>query len=212
MPFAWLRTRRRDRLISQPFPHAWRDVLTRRVRHYRYLNTDQRERLETFIQVICAEKEWAGGSGFQVNDEIKVAISGYAAVMTLGLPEPYYFDRLRTIIVYAGAYQPQNSRYEQHPEQFLEPRLGEAWHRGPVVLSWDEISGQSTLRPGSNLAIHEFAHHIDGLDGDVDGTPAIVGQRHRHTWHQIVEAEFERLRRDAFERQASLLDRNRSRP
>src|SRR5262249_51232435 len=124
----------------------------------------------------------------------------------LGLPEPYYFDRLKTIIVYPGAYQPRQSRYDQHPELMLESRLGESWHRGPMVLSWAEISGRKTLRPGNNLVIHEFAHHVDGLDGEIDGTPAVVDAAKRRTWHHVVEDEFERLQHEAAQRQATLLD------
>jgi len=34
--------------------------------------------------VLVAEKEWVGGSGFELTDEMKVTIACYAGVMTLG--------------------------------------------------------------------------------------------------------------------------------
>ena len=74
----------------------------RQVRHYQYLSEPMRARLEEFIQILLAEKDWVGGSGFQLSDTIKVTVAGYAGVMTLGLEEPYYFDRLMTIIIYPG--------------------------------------------------------------------------------------------------------------
>lgn len=208
MFFSWSRDRRRQKLLNKPFPHEWQSVLSHHVRHYRHLNSQQRKRLEGFVQILAAEKDWAGGSGFQLTEEVKVVVAGYAGVMTLGLKEPYYFDRLKTIIVYPDRYQPHTSRYDQYqPLGPLSPRLGEAWHHGPIVLSWNEIVALEKMRPGNNLVIHEFAHHVDSLDGDVDGTPPIVGREKARTWYAVTEAEFERLRRDASSGQATLLDR-----
>src|SRR5215475_11673341 len=104
MIFPWIHTRRRQQLLSEPLSDARRRILRDRVRHYSYLDDRQRERLEGFVKVLVSEKDWVGGSGFELTDEIKVTIAGYAGIMTLGLDEPYYFDRLRTIIVYAAGY------------------------------------------------------------------------------------------------------------
>jgi MtfA peptidase len=208
MIFPWLKARRRQQLLSDPFPLAWREVLKQNVRHFQFLNSQQRQRMEEVVVVMHDEKDWAGGGGFEVTDAMKVTIAGYAAVMTLGLTEPYYFDRLMSIIVYPGAYQPQQSDFTRYPE-FFPPgaRLGEAWHHGPVVLSWAEIAGTHKLRPGNNLVIHEFAHHIDGLDGDVDGKPPIAGRENSRTWYRVTEMEFERLKANAHDNVATLLDR-----
>jgi hypothetical protein len=208
MVFSWIRTRRRQKLLEEPFPREWRDVLNHKVRHFQYLDPHQRARLEGFIQILTAEKDWVGGSGFQLTDEMKVAVAAYAGLMTLGLDEPYYFDRLKTIILYPGVYVPHHSRYENNSQFIpLTPRLGEAWHRGPVILSWAEIGGPHQQRPGNNLVIHEFAHHLDGLDGNVDGTPIIADRQQGRTWYRVTEDEFQRLIVDAAHGQATLLDR-----
>ncbi len=123
-------------------------MLKHRVRHFQFLDSTRRARLEGFVQILVAEKDWAGGGGFQLTDEMKVTIAAYAGVMTLGLDEPYYFDRLKSIIVYPGTYMPHRSPYDQHGQfEPLSPRLGESWHRGPVVLSWAEIAAKEKLRP-----------------------------------------------------------------
>jgi len=207
MIFPWIHTRRRQQLLSEPLSDARRRILRDRVRHYSYLDDRQRERLEGFVKVLVSEKDWVGGSGFELTDEIKVTIAGYAGIMTLGLDEPYYFDRLRTIIIYPAGYLPHNSRFDQHQVMGpASPRLGEAWHRGPVVLSWAQIADPKKLRPGSNLVIHEFAHHVDGLDGDVDGSPPIADRQQSRTWYRVTEQEFERLRSEAAKGEATILD------
>jgi Mlc titration factor MtfA (ptsG expression regulator) len=208
MPFPWSIARRRQEILHEPIPRAWQESLKRRVRHYPYLNDDQRRRLEGFVQVVAAEKDWVGGSGFQLTEEMKVTIAGYAGVMTLGLAEPYYFDRLKTIIVYATGYMPHESSFSMYQTtRPLTPRLGEAWHRGPVVLSWKEIVQREKLRPGNNLVIHEFAHHVDSLDGDLDGSPPIVGREKTRRWYKATEEEFQRLRNDVRGGEPTLLDR-----
>ncbi|HZZ29782.1 MAG TPA: M90 family metallopeptidase [Pirellulales bacterium] len=206
--FSWFRARHRQQLLREPFPAEWFSVLSQQVRHYRYLDAEKRARLQGCVQVMVAEKDWFGGSGFQLTDTMKITIAGYAAVMTLGLDEPYYFDRLKSIIVYSGAYMSHVSQYDLHPPLgSLGPRLGEAWHHGPVVLSWQEIAGAQKSRPGNNLVVHEFAHHVDGLDGSVDGTPAIVGREQSRTWYRVTETEYERICSEAARGEATLLDR-----
>jgi MtfA peptidase len=208
MFFSSGRARRRQELVEAPFPREWREALTIYVRHFRYLNPEQQQRIEGCVQVMGAEKDWVGGSSFEVTDAMKAAIAGYAGVMTLGFDEPYYYDRLKSIIIYPQAYMPRASRYDVHaPMGPFEPRLGESWHHGPVVLSWAEIGGPSRRRPGNNLVIHEFAHHVDSLDGDTDGTPSIIGRQQRREWHEVVEEEFARLAADASRGEITLLDR-----
>ncbi len=142
--FSWMRESRRQQLLAQAFPREWNRTLDARVRHWKYLDGEKRRRIEGFAQVLLAEKDWAGGSGFELTDEMRVTIAGYAGVMTLGMVEPYYFDRLKTIIVYPGTYLPSRSRFDQYSgDLFLTARLGEAWHYGPIVLSWAEIAGPS---------------------------------------------------------------------
>jgi hypothetical protein len=205
---SWTKSGRRRQLLEAEFPRAWTMALERHVRHWKFLDQEQRRRLEGFVQVVVAEKDWAGGGGFELTDEMKVAISGHAGIMTLGLAEPYYFDRLKTIIVYPGTYMPHRSEFEER-QQFdpLLPNLGESWHRGPVIVSWQAIAGPNRQPPGHNLVVHEFAHHVDGLDGDVDGSPPIVGREKSRTWYRVTETEFERLRQSAIRGEATLLDR-----
>jgi len=204
LPF--LRNRRRNRLLAQPFSDEWRSMLAQRMRHYQYLNAQQRERLEAVIQVLVAEKDWAAAGDFRITDEMKVTIAGYAGLMTLGLAEPYYFDRLQTIIINQDIYRPRRAEPSGYLMRKPEARFGEAHQFGPIKLSWREIAEHNRMRPGNNLVIHEFAHHIDGLDGQMDGTPSIVSREQKVHWQKVIDSEFSRLRHDASMGQATLLD------
>ena len=86
-------------------------------------------------------------------------------------------------------------------------RLGEAWYRGPVVLSWDAANPDGRhSSDGTNLVFHEFAHQLDMLDRSIDGTPPLGSREQYERWQEVMSAEFERLV-DASERgEATLLD------
>jgi Mlc titration factor MtfA (ptsG expression regulator) len=194
---SFLRNRRRNRLLAQPFSTERRSILAQRVRHYQFLPAPQQTRLEAFVQVFAAEKDWAAAGSLQITDEMKVTIAGYAGLMTLGLAEPYYFDRLKTIVIGDDVYRPRGVERNGILMRRPDPRFGEAHQAGPIKLSWREIAEHNRMRPGNNLVIHEFAHHVDGLDGHMDGTPSIVGREQQRRWREVIEAEFARLRHDA---------------
>ncbi len=55
--------------------------------------------------------------------------------------------------------------------------------------------------------IHEFAHHVDGLDGNIDGTPIIADRQQVRTWYRVIDEEYQRLVDEAAQGEATLLDR-----
>lgn len=93
---------------------------------------------------------------------------------------PYYFDHVQSIILYQGRYV--------HPAKWQQSGWivpgggalpGEAWHRGPIVLSWrDACEAGQDDNGGHNLVVHEFTHYLDGLNGQADGTPCLPGREH----------------------------------
>jgi tetratricopeptide (TPR) repeat protein len=66
-------------------------------------------------------------------------------------------------------------------------------------------SGQNASG-GHNLVFHEFAHHLDGLDGEVDGDPPLAGREQEKNWYRVTEAEYLRLVGQARRDEVSLLD------
>jgi Mlc titration factor MtfA (ptsG expression regulator) len=193
MLFSWMKNRRRRSLSAQPFPAAWLAYLERNVATYRLLPPDKRQKLQSCIHIFVAEKHWVGCGGLEITDEIKVTIAGQACLMLLGI-EGYCFDGVKSILVYPSAYSHPPERQTRHlvVEDGL-PIAGESWHRGPVVLSWDAVlrEGRDASYP-SSLVIHEFAHHLDALDGEMGGTPPIP-HREASDWESVMSREYERL-------------------
>jgi MtfA peptidase len=201
MFFPFFRNRRRQRWLAQPVPSSWLTWLQGNVWQYRYLSPEQRAKVERFVCILFHEKRWEGGSGFAVTDEMRVTIAGQAALATLGFEKPYYFERLRTIIVYASTFTGKGATGEDLLLGGLSPaiqdfsaRTGEAWPGGPVILSWDSVLREGRNRQaGHNVVLHEFAHHMDGLDGSTDGTPPLTDYEFEREWYRVTDAEYDRL-------------------
>jgi len=203
----WFQNRRRRRLLADPFPEDWLATLKSNVRHYRHLPAPQQQRVRDIVQVMLAEKEWAGAAGFEVTEDMCVTIAGAAAVMVSGADPAYFFDHLQTIVVHPRTvrFTPQQSRNPWRPEA---PAVdGVAWHHGPVLLSWAAVRQEQRGRaPGRNVVVHEFAHHLDDLAGDMDGAPAQPDADADRRWYAVTEAEFLRLVGNARRGEATVLD------
>ncbi len=53
---------------------------------------------------------------------------------------------------------------------------------------------------------HEFAHHMDGLDGQTDGSPPITDYEFEKRWYQVTSREYQQLLRLAKRGESTLLD------
>lgn len=176
---SWLRKRRRRAIRERPLPTAWDDLLRRNARQMSWLGDEDRQRLREWIAVFVAEKSFEGCGGMEITDEVRVTVAAQAGLLALGLGEEYY-ERVRSVLVYPGDYLvPRSTPLGGGGElEWQEARLGETWSGGSVVLSWPRVVDGGRLRDGPrSVVIHEFAHVIDMLDGEIDGVPPLAGGR-----------------------------------
>ncbi|MBA4015624.1 MAG: hypothetical protein C0483_00400 [Pirellula sp.] len=196
MIFDWLTNRRRRKLIAQPFPAAWSEVLESDLHHYARLTPAEQTRVRDYVRVFVAEKNWEGCGGLALTDEMKVVIAGLVAVLVLGFP-PVYFDAVVSLLIYPAGYVAQESSTNRHGVivEGNSVRLGEAWYRGPVILSWSDVSecGRG-FSGGRNVVAHEFAHQLDMLNGrQTDGVPPLESDAQRRRWNVVMAREYEQL-------------------
>lgn len=197
--FGWLRTRKRKKLLSAPFPEEWERILLRNVGHYCVLDGEEREALKDLMKVFIAEKYWEGCGGLELTDEIRVTIAAQACLLMLALPHDYYRN-VETILVYPGAIivPPREPRIFEQVRGPVEPErhlAGQAFQQGPVVLVWDEAlhAGRFSGR-GHNVVYHEFAHKLDMLDGFADGTPPLRNREEYREWVAVCSHEYLKLK------------------
>jgi Mlc titration factor MtfA (ptsG expression regulator) len=207
MLFAWLKQRRRRQLLAAPFPEGWLTYLCQNVALYAPLTEAEQAKLRDDLRVFVAERTWEGCSGLAVTDEMKVTIAAQACLLLLNV-EHDYFSRVPSILVYPSGYRAPAERRNPDGTVGGDPgRLGEAWYRGPVILAWDSVlGGGKDAHDGQNVVLHEFAHQLDFLDGYADGTPPLSSREEYRKWHEVMNAEYERLVRESERGTARVLD------
>lgn len=209
MLFDWLfrpsRQEARKELIAQPFPDAWLPFL-QRMPFYRALDERGQQRIRDDLRVLIAEKDWEGCGGLQISDEIQVVIAAQASLLLLNIEHEYY-KHVESILVYPSAYKTAPSRDATGIVREGQANLGEAWRRGPIVLSWDAtMHGAHDPKDGHNLVLHEFAHKLDMLDGLADGTPPLENSDQLGKWVKVMSKEFQTLRDAAQKGRATVMD------
>lgn len=183
MLLSWMRARRRRAIAERAFPGAWHDILRRGVKQAQWLDEAGADRLRGWVAVFVAEKRFEGCGRLEITDEIRVTIAGQAGLVALGL-EGQWFDALKSVLVYPGDYVvPRSTPLDGGGElEWREARVGETWSGGSMVLSWSGVLDGGRLRDGPrSVVIHECAHLVDGLDGDIDGIPPLPA-RDRQGW------------------------------
>jgi MtfA peptidase len=197
MVFSWIKRWRRGRILRATFPAAWLSYLAENVPHYPLLDAEQQKKLRECTQIFVAEKNWEGCAGLTVTDEMRVTIAAQACLLVLAFDDQL-FDRVLSILIYPRQYVVPAARRMGGGETVApDVRLGEAWYRGPVILSWNEVIDDCRhLGHGRNVIWHEFAHQLDMLDGLIDGTPPLASGDQYQSWTAVMGAEFARLRDD----------------
>lgn len=199
---------RRQWVIRRSFPEEWERVLSNRVPVYRRLPGDLQVKLKKRIAVFMDEKLFEGCGGLTLTDDMRVIIAAYACMLILEEASDYY-PSLQSVLVYPSDYM--GAVYDVGPggvvTEGFEPRSGESWHPGNIVLSWDDVKdGIRNPSDGRNLIYHEFAHQLDyryGLSAgiDPDGNTELDDE-----WAQALAEDYRSHLRHVHQGRQTLLD------
>ena len=202
-----LRRSRRARLLAEPFPKRYVEILERNVPLYRRMPRELQRQLRGRINVFLNEKALVGCGGFEITDEVKVTIAAHACFLILNR-DTNYFPGFSTILVYPDTYLVDEVVYDgEVATEGQDARSGESWPLGPVVLSWQDV--RESLEDdsyGYNVVMHEFAHKLDEENGDVDGVPALAESSHYREWADVLTRAYGASGHPVPSRQSHVLD------
>jgi Mlc titration factor MtfA (ptsG expression regulator) len=156
---------------------------------------DEKATLHDLVVVLLGEKTIHGVGDFEVTEAMHLAIAVQACVPILHLGLDYY-DGWVEMLVYPARFRvPREYRDEagvMHRE--LAVLCGEAWHQGPVIVSWQDVE-RDLLNPGQgrNVVVHELAHKMDMLDGSVNGLPPVHRDMALAAWTAAFESAYNDL-------------------
>lgn len=173
-------------------------------------------RLRELCGHFLQEKEFHGAHGLRITDAMALSIAAQACLPLLDMAPPsgasardpmqvldWYGDFVG-IVVQPGAAVAQREVTDGLGvvHRYREVLAGEAMDRGPVMLSWQEVSRAAELAPeGKNVVIHEFAHKLDMLGmahgQQPDGAPPLPtgfmgrpGTEGREHWRGTMQASY----------------------
>lgn len=188
-----------QRFEALPFPEKYQKGLEQ-FKPYKFLTQDEKKRFETKVQIFLEDKYFNGVGDLEVTEEMKLLVAAEACLLITNVLGPVY-PGLKNIYLMEDVFIPKDN-----PVNALtglpthEARLGEAWKRGPVVLSWKSI------KQGSSVIFHEFSHQLDQQDGSFDGTPELGKNGNYDKWAQVMGREFLKLRQRIQQHKRSDID------
>ena len=203
-----LRNKRRGVLMRKPIDKGFPAFIEKNIPLYVRLPPDLKQQLHGMVNVFLAEKEFVGCSGQEITDEVRVTIAAQACMLLLNR-KTNFFPKLKTIYVYPHTYVANGLMNDGGLiVEGKSVRLGESWQNGPVVLTWDSITGGArNIQDGRNVVFHEFAHQLDQEDGDADGAPILENRSCYRSWAAVLSAEYERLCNKTRGRRRSVLNK-----
>ncbi len=190
--FLWLQHRALlSRLKKTPFPDNYKAILNN-IPFYMHLNPDDQVLMHYSILQFINEKEFIGLNHMSVTDEIRIVIAFYACLLLLHLKEHDCYNNLMTILIYPYefiAHQTKSYGGIYTKEKFV---LEGQSANDTVVISWHNAKKEAYHMRRQNVMLHEFAHEIDFMDGEIDGVPPMEAS-HYHEWTQVMYHEYEKL-------------------
>lgn len=193
-----LQQRREERALQRrPIPDSIWNLTLRRFSFLQRLNEDELNSLRRMSSLFLDTKEFHGADGFELRNDIVVAVAAQACLPVLKLGLGHYNDFVG-IVMHADSVVAPRERPDEVGvvHAYDEVLAGEAMGGGPVMLSWNDIysSAEHLINgPAYNVVIHEFAHVLDMRDGLADGMPLLTDAKAQFAWRDIFEPEFEKF-------------------
>ena len=155
----------------------------------RSIDAQKQAALLKLVGEFLANKAITPVDDLQLNDvqRLRLAMLCCLPLLEFGREGLYGWSEL---VVYPQAFRVQHSYMDAQGvlHESNEALIGEAWERGPVILSWADVRAEIAA-PGMGrcVPVHEIAHKLDALDGAMDGTPPLP-----RDWQKQWAADFQR--------------------
>lgn len=184
---------RRWRTARRALPEGDRRWLARHIPYYGALGDQDSERARRFerdVQLFLAEHTFEGVDGVEVDDALRMAVAGGAALLLSGRPGWELGAAGRSVLFYPGAFD--EAYYGGDYAAFD----GMAHEQGPLLLSARAVR-ESWANPGDghNVVLHELAHLFDFQNEGGDGVPSLMAPASEQAWRRLVQAETRRIHR-----------------
>ncbi len=173
-----------------PFTKQYEDILEK-TPHYHRLNAEDKLKLQDSIVFFIHTKQFIG-VGLDVSVEMKVLIAFYACLLMIHKNTENCYDNLKTIVLYPHSIMTKQIKSYGGIYTKEEFMIQGQSANDTVVITWHEAKRESYHMRHNNVIIHEFAHEINFMDGEIDGVPPIEHSKYDE-WVRVLYKEFNTL-------------------
>ena len=195
--FKFLRKWQQQRIITRSTisPENWENAFDL-LPLLDHLSEDEKKNLQDLAILFLHEKSFFGAHDLEVSEEMTLLIVLQACLPILHLGIGWY-SGWTSIIVYPAGFAPERTVVDEFgvAHTVRSELSGEAWQRGPVILSWKHAE-HSGIKDGHNVVIHEFVHKLDMLNGAANGFPPMHTDISAKSWSEIFTDAFEDFQRN----------------
>ena len=182
----------------------WQKLI--RLRCLKGLNQTELMRLHELVLLFLHSKVINSTHDLELTDEMRVTIAIQACILILNLDLEYYENWIE-VIVYPGEFildydYSDDAGVVHHAHKIVS---GEAWHAGPVILSWQDIV-QAPEPQVRNIVIHEFAHLLDMLNEGANGCPPLHANMSAISWRDVFSRHYDLFCEQLASEQDTLID------
>lgn len=170
------------------------------------LTGEETRRLRELAVLFLHEKslEPVQNANLDESMRLRLALQACLPILNLGLD---WYDGWVSVIIYPAEFITEHESVDEAGvvHRLREPRSGESWLHGPVILSLSDIKDRFQW-DGHSVVIHEFAHKLDMLNGDANGLPPLHPQMNIQTWSEVFTHAYEDLCRRVAQDEATFID------
>lgn len=143
------------------------------------------ERVAEFIETYPIK-----GFDTEVNDLDRLYVAASAIMPTMGF-ESWSYRGLKGVFIVDGALPNENR------DNLVSGQVSSHDGRCLVTLSRQALYvGFENIQDKRNVGVHEFAHVLDQLDGEIDGIPSLCMSREvRDAWTGVVKDEILKIQK-----------------
>lgn len=174
-------------------PDNYQELLNDYVRFYTRLPEEGKKLFEEKVEKFLSSVKITGANA-EVED-LDVMLIAAAAVIPVYHIKDWEYINLKEVLLYPGSF---NTDFEQQgQDRMISGMVGTGHMEAVLIVSkWELRQGFINSSSNRNVAIHEFIHLIDKMDGSLDGVPELLLERKYVTqWQQLLAMTMEQIRR-----------------
>ncbi|MFV2059995.1 MAG: zinc-dependent peptidase [Gammaproteobacteria bacterium] len=198
--FTQLKTYIRDLFIPKKIPEELWLKVVETTPVLQVLSRTDKNKLRKLTRYFLHKKSISSAQDLELTSYMQVLIAAQACLLILNLSLDYYNGWVQ-VIVYPDVFKVNHEYTDSAGVLHKTDRVlsGEAWSRGPIVLSWqDVIQDVESPQPGHNVVLHEFAHKLDMLSGSANGMPPLHASMARTKWTEILSVAYQQLNQQLY--------------